>query len=77
MPPNGLHRVSPSKTPRQNEILLRNRSFLDVTALIRSLQRAEGKIDCFRNGVSDCAHRECPWRQYCMDGEICTGFEAS
>jgi hypothetical protein len=39
---------------------------VDVTAMIRSLQRTEGMIDCFRRGLSDCDQLECAWRQYCL-----------
>jgi hypothetical protein len=73
--PNGIHGIDPSRIPKQSGDSIQNRSFLDVTALIRSLQRAEGKNDCFRNGVTDCDHVECPWRGYCMDSGIRTGFE--
>jgi hypothetical protein len=66
VPPNGIHGIDPSKIPAQSEGSIQNRNFLDVTALIRSLQRSEGKNDCFRNGVTDCSHQECPWRKYCL-----------
>jgi hypothetical protein len=39
---------------------------VDVTAMIRSLQRTEGMIDCFRRGLSDCDQLDCAWRQYCL-----------
>ena len=42
-------------------------SFVDVTAMIRSLQRAEGHADCFRTGVRDCDKTDCPWRIYCLE----------
>ena len=49
-----------SKIPRQKNI------FLDITALIRSLQRSEGNIDCFRTGKADCDMLDCAWRMYCL-----------
>ena len=39
---------------------------VDITAMIRSLQRTEGLTDCFRSGVGDCDQLECAWRQYCL-----------
>jgi hypothetical protein len=41
--------------------------FLDITALIRSLQRAEGERDCFRKDRKDCDDKGCAWRLYCMN----------
>jgi hypothetical protein len=43
------------------------RRYVDITAMVRSLQRTEGVTDCFRRGLADCDHRECSWRQYCVD----------
>lgn len=40
--------------------------FVDITAMIRSLQRSEGSNDCFRRGICDCDHLDCNWRQYCL-----------
>mgnify|MGYP003564576981 FL=1 len=45
--------------PKQN--------YLDITALIRSLQRAEGEDDCFRTANLNCQHLDCRWREYCFD----------
>ena len=39
---------------------------LDTTAMIRSLQRAEGLDDCYRRGHTVCPQGECPWRRYCL-----------
>ena len=43
--------------------------YLDITAMIRSLQRTEGYEDCFRTGLSDCDQIECAWRQYCLQNQ--------
>jgi hypothetical protein len=43
-----------------------HRDYVDITAMIRSLQRTEGFADCFRTGLSDCDQIECAWRQYCL-----------
>lgn len=40
--------------------------FLDITALIRSIQRAEGNIDCFRRQKVNCDQINCDWRPYCF-----------
>lgn len=40
--------------------------YVDITAMIRSLQRTEGLTDCFRRGLSDCDQLDCSWRQYCL-----------
>lgn len=45
-----------------------NRRYVDVTAMIRSLQRTEGSSDCFRRGLADCDQQGCAWRQYCLGG---------
>jgi hypothetical protein len=43
------------------------KDFLDLTRLIRSIQRAEGNLDCFRQ-KDDCEWLDCAWRRYCIDG---------
>jgi hypothetical protein len=43
------------------------KNYLDVTALIRSLQRAEGEDDCFRSMDLKCQRSDCRWREYCFD----------
>lgn len=40
--------------------------YVDITAMIRSLQRTEGQSDCFRRGIMDCDELKCTWRQYCL-----------
>lgn len=42
-------------------------SHVNITAMIRSLQRTEGVTDCFRRGLADCDQLDCAWRQYCLD----------
>ncbi len=44
------------------------KTFLDITALIRSVQRAEGHTDCFREGLKDCDEVDCNWRSFCLEG---------
>jgi hypothetical protein len=43
--------------------------FVDITAMIRSLQRSEGSNDCFRRGICDCDQLDCSWRQYCLSSK--------
>ena len=40
------------------------RSFVDITTLIRSIQRAEGNPDCFRKLRGSCDRMDCKWRKY-------------
>ncbi len=43
------------------------KTFLDITALVRSIQRAEGNFDCFRKGQGYCDNVDCAWRIYCLE----------
>ena len=43
------------------------RHFLDMTALIRSIQRAEGNVDCYRRDQVDCDQVQCAWHRYCLE----------
>jgi hypothetical protein len=54
---NASDRVD-QRTPQKN--------FLDVSTLIRSIQRAEGQTDCFKMGMVDCDHMDCKWRAFCL-----------
>jgi len=47
--------------------LLPRKDFLDATALIRSIQRAEGNPDCFRQAQGGCDQFDCTWRKYCLE----------
>jgi hypothetical protein len=47
--------------------LLPRKDFLDATALIRSVQRAEGNPDCFRKAQGGCHQSDCAWRKYCLE----------
>ncbi len=44
------------------------KNFLDITVLIRSIQRSEGNTDCFRKGLKDCDQLDCAWRHLCLEG---------
>ena len=47
--------------------MILKKSFLDVTKLIRSIQRAEGNPDCFRRPHGHCDRVDCAWRKYCLE----------
>jgi hypothetical protein len=55
--------------PRVQYRRKRPQSFLDTTAMVRSLQRREGRRDCFRRHELECTDPECQWRDYCLDRE--------
>lgn len=57
---------SPIEMPNTSITIQRDRRYVDITAMIRSLQRTEGNTDCFRRGQADCDQLECAWRQYCL-----------
>lgn len=42
-------------------------NYLDVCALIRSLQRRQGHRDCFQQNLADCDEPDCTWRTYCLE----------
>ena len=64
----GKH-TGPQQTTNSSNISKQNvkRDFVDITALIRSVQRAEGNIDCFRRGQVYCDQADCVWRPYCLE----------
>jgi hypothetical protein len=43
--------------------------FFDLTELIRSLQRADGKPDCFRRPSDSCDGLDCVWRHLCVENQ--------
>lgn len=43
------------------------KSYLDIATLIRSIQRAEGNLDCFQMGMIDCDQVDCKWRSFCLE----------
>ena len=48
----------------------KNNNYLDITQLVRSIQRAENNIDCFRKGYNDCNQVDCAWREYCLNDNL-------
>ena len=40
---------------------------VDLTHLIRSIQRAEGHSDCFGTAEGQCDIIDCVWRKYCIE----------
>ncbi len=43
------------------------KSLVNITDLIRSVQRTEGNQDCFKKHQGACAEIECEWRPYCLE----------
>ena len=41
-------------------------NYVDLVNLIRSIQRAEGYIDCYRRGRQQCDRKDCFWRKHCL-----------
>ena len=41
-------------------------NYVDLVNLIRSIQRAEGNIDCYRRGRQLCDGMSCVWRAHCL-----------
>jgi hypothetical protein len=58
------HQTSPEKPPPPTRV--------DVTAMVRSLQRSAGVTDCFRTGKAECDDCECDWRSLCLNLSIGT-----
>jgi len=46
----------------------KKKNYLDMAALIRSIQRAEGHTDCFQKGMIDCEQPDCKWHPFCLEG---------
>jgi len=40
--------------------------YVDLVNLVRSIQRAEGNIDCYRRGRESCYRMDCAWRDHCL-----------
>ena len=43
-----------------------NPNYVDLVKLIRSIQRAEGNMDCYRRGLEFCDRLDCVWRDHCL-----------
>jgi len=41
-------------------------NYVDLVNLIRSVQLAEGQIDCYRRGRQQCDRMACAWRDHCL-----------
>ena len=56
--------IPPMHHPKSNI----KKDHLDIPALVRSIQRAEGEPDCFRRDKGYCERLDCKWRRYCLEG---------
>lgn len=45
---------------------MQNSLSVDITTLIRSIQRLEGNPDCFGMANGNCDRLDCAWRTYCL-----------
>jgi hypothetical protein len=63
-----INHVKGAATPVNVTDPTRKTSLVDMTILIRSIQRAEGNPDCFRRPRGDCHETACWWRPYCLEG---------
>ena len=41
-------------------------NYVDLINLIRSIQRSEGNIDCYRRCRRECDRLNCFWRDHCL-----------
>lgn len=41
-------------------------NYVDLVKLIRSIQRAEGNMDCYQRGRQKCDWMNCAWRDHCL-----------
>lgn len=70
----GHKKMSKAPSCRTNFETAKN-NFIDIKALIRSIQRAEGSTDCFRKGIIDCDQDDCKWRHICLEGNYILNIE--
>jgi len=64
--PKGNRKISMAESKHIGKRSKR-KSYLDIATLIRSIQRAEGNLDCFQMGVIDCDQVDCKWRASCLE----------
>jgi len=62
-----VHVMDESLHMESTEPAVVRKDFLDLTALVRSIQYAEGLSDCFRQLQGSCDRVDCTWRKYCLD----------
>ena len=64
--PYGSGSESDKASQRSKEAKHQSAGYVDIIALVRSLQRTAGMADCFRMGNVDCDVIDCHWRSYCL-----------
>jgi len=42
-------------------------NYVDLVNLVRSIQRAEGNMDCYRKDRQQCERMDCVWRDHCLN----------
>ena len=63
---NGLGNRSPVAAAAKGAKTQPSTGHVDITAMVRSLQRVAGVTDCFRMGNADCDLVDCDWRTFCL-----------
>jgi hypothetical protein len=51
-------------------------NYVDLVKLVRSLQRAEGNLDCYRRGRQQCDRIDCAWRDHCLEAPEGQDFDS-
>ena len=64
--PQGIKKISMTASKHIGK-RTEKKNFLDIITLIRSIQRAEGNMDCFQMGMIDCDQVDCKWRSFCLE----------
>ncbi|MFH1834572.1 MAG: SAP domain-containing protein [Methanobacteriota archaeon] len=52
---------------RAKELGMKVKGGMDKTELIKSIQLAEGNIDCFGTAKDFCDQLNCAWREDCLE----------
>lgn len=63
------------RVPGENIPVENLKYFLNVTEMVRSVQRREGNPDCFQKAKGPCGHRDCFWRPWCVESTVDSGKE--
>ncbi|MFZ7110097.1 MAG: hypothetical protein ACOWYE_00305 [Desulfatiglandales bacterium] len=70
MEPLTVQETTEMSVASRGEKAASTKDYLDIPALVRSIQRADGEPDCFRRPKKDCRRVDCKWRRYCLEDGI-------
>ena len=62
-----LYKIQLLETMKTEDTFNTKPDYVDLVNLIRSIQRAEGNIDCYRRGRQQCDRMSCVWRDHCLE----------